>query len=184
MSSGFGVVIIGRNEGQRLLRCLQSVMPSGSPIVYVDSGSTDASTAAARSLGVDVFELDQSLPFSAARARNEGLKRLVEMHPQLKFVQFVDGDCEIAPGWLQRAAEELERNPKIGIVCGRLRERFPEASVFNRLCDLEWNSGFGEIKACGGVCMARIGPFVEVGCFNPTIVAGEEAELCLRLRQQ
>src|SRR5437016_3239362 len=83
----------------------------------------------------------------SARARNAGLTRLLELAPDAQYVQFVDGDCEVMPMWLESACKELERRPEMGVVCGRLRERFPQSSVFNRLCDLEWNSGVGEIRA-------------------------------------
>jgi hypothetical protein len=43
----FGVVVIGRNEGQRLITCLGSVS-TAAKVVYVDSGSTDGSVQAAR----------------------------------------------------------------------------------------------------------------------------------------
>ena len=62
-----GVVAIGRNEGERLRRCLNSVVGRGHTVVYVDSGSTDGSTELARELGADVVELDLSLPFTMAQ---------------------------------------------------------------------------------------------------------------------
>ena len=43
-----GIVIIGRNEGDRLIRCIASVGDEAL-VIYVDSGSTDESVAAARS---------------------------------------------------------------------------------------------------------------------------------------
>jgi hypothetical protein len=152
-------------------------------VIYVDSGSTDGSVAAARAAGADVVELDMSRPFSAARARNEGFARLRLIQPDVEFVQFVDGDCELVAGWLDRGAVELARRPELAAVCGRLRERFPEASIYNRLCDMEWDGPAGEIAACGGVAMYRAACFREVGGFDETVSAGEEPELCLRLRR-
>src|SRR5438105_618997 len=124
-----GVVAIGRNEGDRLRRCLESVTRQAQAVVYVDSGSTDGSVALARSRGVEVVELDMSIPFSAARARNAGLERLVQRYPEVRFVQFVDGDCEVLDGWPGRARQELETRPEVAVVCGRRRERFRELSV-------------------------------------------------------
>ena len=43
-------------------------------------------------------------------------------------MQFVDGDCEIDPGWLDRGLRELEARPDVAVVCGRRRERYPQAS--------------------------------------------------------
>lgn len=178
-----GLVVIGRNEGERLRQCLNSVTGKVARIVYVDSGSTDGSIELARSLGVDVVELDLSTSFTAARARNAGFDHLLSVEPQLDLVQFVDGDCEIVEGWIDRAEKELESNPNIAVVCGRRRERFPEQTIYNQLCDIEWNTPVGETKACGGDSMMRVKAFQQVGGFNPTLIAGEEPELCVRLRQ-
>ena len=180
-----GVVAIGRNEGERLRRCLLSLEKAGPgrATVYVDSGSEDGSVELARSMGVEVVELDMTRPFSAARARNAGFERLKEVAPGLKYAMFLDGDCEVADGWLARGRLELEARPKAAVACGRRREMFPEASVYNRLADLEWDSPIGEAITCGGDSMIRAEAFEEVGGFDPTASAGEEPELCQRLRQ-
>jgi glycosyltransferase involved in cell wall biosynthesis len=145
-----GVVAIGRNEGERLRRCLESLSPADRPTVYVDSGSTDGSRELARTLGADVVALDLSIPFTAARARNAGLDRLLDLAPAIEFVQFVDGDCEVDPRWWETASKAVDQNPEAVVVCGRRRERYPGASVYNRLCDLEWDMPVGEALACGG----------------------------------
>ena len=132
-----GAVAIGRNEGPRLRRCLESLRDLSCPVVYVDSGSTDDSVTLALSLGCDVAILDSSRPFTAAAARNAGLRRLQEVAPECEFVQFVDGDCEVVPGWVPAAAAFLEENSQYAVACGRRRERHPDRSLYNRLCDLE-----------------------------------------------
>jgi glycosyltransferase involved in cell wall biosynthesis len=179
-----GIVIIGRNEGDRLVRCIESVCGRGVPIVYVDSGSTDGSAARAAELGVAVVELDMSVPFSASRGRNTGYSRLIERFPDVRFVQFVDGDCEVCAGWIRAGVDYLVRNDQVAAVCGVLRERHPEASIYNRLCDLEWQAGIGEVDSCGGLAMYRVACLREAGLFNETVPAGEEPELCLRLRRR
>lgn len=179
-----GVVAIGRNEGERLKRCLLSLQGASVPIVYVDSGSTDASPEMAESLGAMVVALDMAIPFTAARARNAGLARLLEHCPDLTYVQFVDGDCEVAEHWLDRAVAELDSNPSLAVICGRRRERFPNASVYNRLCDLEWDTPIGDAEACGGDAMIRVGMFREVNGYREDLIAGEEPELCVRLRSR
>jgi glycosyltransferase involved in cell wall biosynthesis len=179
-----GVIAIGRNEGERLRRCLASVTGRGLPVVYVDSASTDGSAELARSVGAEVVALDMSRPFSAARARNEGFERLMHVAPATRLVQFVDGDCEVVDGWIRRAARELEARADVAVVCGRRRERFPEKSVYNRLADVEWDTPVGEAKSCGGDAMMRVEAFRSVGGFDPSVVAGEEPELCQRLREK
>jgi GT2 family glycosyltransferase len=180
-----GVVAIGRNEGERLRRCLVALAKAGqgAASVYVDSGSTDGSVELARSMGVEVVGLDMTRPFSAARARNAGFERLKEIAPGIRYVMFLDGDCEVADGWLARARSELEARPKAAVVCGRRRELFPEHSVYNRLADLEWDTPIGEAIACGGDSVIRAEAFEAVGGFDPTAAAGEEPQLCQRLRR-
>lgn len=177
-----GLVAIGRNEGDRLRKCLMSVLGQMEKVVYVDSGSTDGSVDMARSLGVMVVELDMTRPFTAARARNEGFKRLRELAPELLYVQFVDGDCEVVASWLDKAALFLNERPDVAVVCGRRRERFPDSTVYNMLCDIEWDTPVGEAKDCGGDALMRADAFERVGGYRNDLIAGEEPELCVRLR--
>jgi hypothetical protein len=177
-----GVVVIGRNEGARLKACLASIQVAPDRVVYVDSGSGDGSVQWARSQGVVVVELDMSSPFTAGRARNAGFSRLITLWPDTALVQFVDGDCELAAGWLRAAESFLLVHPDVAVVCGRRRERFPRASRFNAQCDREWNTPIGEARACGGDAMYRRSAFASCAGFRESLIAGEEPELCLRLR--
>jgi hypothetical protein len=176
------VVAIGRNEGERLRRCLVSVQAESAAVVYVDSGSADGSCEMARSLGVEVVELDMRRPFTAARARNEGFRRAIARHAGISYVQFIDGDCEMIAGWMGTARAYLDAHSQVAAVSGRLRERHPERSIYNRLCDAEWNTPVGQALACGGNAMFRVAALAEVDGFRDDLVAGEEPELCVRLR--
>lgn len=176
-------VVIGRNEGDRLVRCLRSLAATGARIVYVDSSSTDDSVQRARDLGADVLTLPTDRPFTAGRARNFGFRRALELYPSATYVQFVDGDCEVAAGWLDFAQEYLDQNADAAIVCGRRQERFPERSVYNRLCDIEWDTPVGDAESCGGDFLVRATVFRAARGFNETLIAGEEPEMCYRIRQ-
>jgi glycosyltransferase involved in cell wall biosynthesis len=178
-------VVIGRNEGERLKRCLSSIQSQHSgPVIYVDSGSTDGSAAHARSVGVDVVDLDISIPFTMARGRNAGFDYLVEHYPDCEYVQFVDGDCEVATDWIKVGLQYLQDYQAYGAVCGNRHERFPDASIYNQLINMEWQGSEGEVAACGGDAIYRIVSFKAAGCFNESMIAGEEADLCLRIRRQ
>jgi len=185
--SRVGVVTIGRNEGERLIQCLDSLVAQRSqtlPIVYVDSGSTDGSQAAAEARGVDVVALDLSIPFTAARARNAGFDHLRQNYPDLDYIQFFDGDCEVLPGWIAAAAAVMDQHVDVVAVCGWRRERYPERSPYNRICDVEWHMGaIGEITCFGGDVMIRASALASVGGYNPGVVAAEDDELGVRLRQ-
>lgn len=177
----FGVIAIGRNEGDRLKQCLRSLSEAAA-IVYVDSGSSDGSVRRARDRGADVVELDTTRSFTAARARNAGFQFLRHKFPDLRYVQFIDGDCELRQGWAAQALSVLETHEGVAAVCGRRRERFPERSAYNWLCDREWEGAAGEIRACGGDIMMRIKALAAVDGYRDDLIAGEEPELCVRLR--
>jgi GT2 family glycosyltransferase len=182
-SGAIGVVVIGRNEGERLRRCLESISGLARHIVYVDSGSTDGSVSMSRALGVAIAELDIRVPFTAARARNAGFYELLMRQPQLEYVFFVDGDCEIVEGWMEKAGQFLSRYPDFAVVWGRRRERFPEKSIYNMLCDIEWDVEVGESRICGGDAVVRVQAFREIGGYRPDLICGEEPEMCVRLRK-
>ena len=176
-----GIVAIGRNEGKRFQQCL-SALPKDLPTVYVDSGSTDDSVAHALAAGVQVVHLSRDLGFTAARARNMGWRALREKHPDLKFIQFLDGDCALDPNWLSSAFAETESKMRLGAVFGRLKERFPEHSIYNAMCDREWDVPVGEVRTCGGNALIRVDALLQTGGYNDGLIAGEEPDLCLRMR--
>jgi glycosyltransferase involved in cell wall biosynthesis len=177
-----GFVVIGRNEGERLRRCLLVLVEQPSPVVYVDSGSDDGSPRLARALGIEVVELDRQRPFTAARARNAGFRRLLAMSPDCAYVQFLDGDTEMRAEWADTARGFLTATPQVAVVSGRLHERNRDRSIYNLLCDIEWDRPPGEALECGGNAMIRASAFRSVGGFREDLIAGEEPDLCVRLR--
>ncbi len=175
------IIAIGRNEGERLRRGLASISGRGLLVVYVDSGSTDDSLAIARGAGAEIVELDMSIPFSAARARNAGAERALALRPDVEFLQFIDGDCAIAEGWLETAHDYLRSHPDVVLVTGWREEIHRDATVYNAMCDVEWHRPAGEIEECGGDLMVRAQAHVSVGGYNPVVIAGEDKDYCLRL---
>jgi len=178
-----GVVVIGRNEGERLGRCLETLAGLTGPLIYVDSQSTDGSRAVARAAGADVIALDGARPCTAARARNAGMAALAALETPPEFVQFIDGDCMLDPAWLDASTAFLSNRGDVAVVCGRRRERFADKTVFNWLIDREWDTPVGLARACGGDALARLAALDGIGGFDPALIAGEEPEMCIRLRQ-
>jgi GT2 family glycosyltransferase len=176
-----GIVVIGRNEGSRLSDCFSSISSSRGPTVYVDSGSTDGSAEMAERLELIVVRLNSKLPFTAARARNEGFAALLAHQPHVRFVQFLDGDCLLVEGWIERALAFIGEHRDIAVVCGRRRERYPEQTIYNGISDREWNTAVGETSACGGDSVMRVEAFQAVVGFRSELMAGEEPDLCARL---
>ena len=176
------VVVIGRNEGTRLERSLRAVLSQTQFCVYVDSGSTDGSPDLAAQLGAAVVNLSSDLPFTAARGRNEGFAASLLEHPETCYVQFVDGDTELIPAWLDAGARALDEDAGLAAVCGHLFELEPNRSVYSRLCAAEWDRPPGLVRACGGNIMVRVSAFASEGGFRSDMPAGEEPELCARWR--
>lgn len=178
-----GIVVIGRNEGQRLNDCLRSVVREALPVVYVDSDSTDGSVTAAEQLGAFVVRLDPARPFTAARAQRR-VRGTETLRPNIRYVQFIDGDCRLVPGWIETARGFLAPRKGVAVVCGRRRELYPQASVYNWLCDVEWNTPIGQAPACGGDSLMRVEALEAAGGFRSQLIGGEEPELCVRLRER
>jgi len=151
-------------------------------LVYVDSASTDDSLEIAAALEVKIVNLDPEQALSAARARNAGFEQLVKNNPDIEYVQFVDGDCELIEGWIGGAVQFLEANAGVALACGHLYERHPESSVFNLLADIEWSTPCGKICYSGGIFLVRVDAFLAVDGFRVDLIAGEEPEFCVRLR--
>ncbi|MBV8906020.1 MAG: glycosyltransferase [Acidobacteriia bacterium] len=174
------VVVIGRNEGPRLVECLKSVRAGIAPeipaeVIYVDSDSTDGSAGKAAECGAKVIAI-RGGKLSAARARNAGWRAA-----GAPLVLFLDGDSRLDPEFVARAIPEFD-NPNIAVVSGRLRETRPEFSIYNRLLGQEWIDQPGFVEFCGGNAMMRRSSLEEVNGFHADLIAGEEPELCCRLR--
>ncbi len=171
------VVVIGRNEGERLRRCLASVQAmewAEAELIYVDTGSGDGSAAVAEEFGARIVALQPERP-TAALARNAGWKI-----GRGEFVLFLDGDTVVAPGFVAGAMGEL--CGRVGVVWGHRREMHPEASVYNRVLDLDWVYAPGMTEFCGGDALFRREVLEATGGFDETLIAGEEPELCRRIR--
>jgi len=182
--SKLGVVIEGFNEGDKFKRCLKSLENKNCLIVYVDSGSTDGSLELAKLHNLLIVNLDVStIPFNCARARNAGFDKLLEVDSSIEYIQFIDADCEMDITWLQYAIECFDEDGTLGVICGRLREKYRNISIYGRLCDMEWDTSIGDIDACGGIAMMRASVFKSVGGFNINLRAGEEVELCRRIKE-
>ena len=181
MIPALSIVIIGRNEGERLTRCLQSVglmrdVEGGAELIYVDSASTDESPEIASNFGAEVIVLHGGVQ-TAARARNAGWQRA-----SAPYVLFLDGDTILNPHFVQTALEVLGSDESIAAVWGHRRELYPERSIYNRVLDLDWIYPAGNTDFCGGDVLMRRSVLVEVDGYDPGLPAGEEPELCRRLR--
>jgi cellulose synthase/poly-beta-1,6-N-acetylglucosamine synthase-like glycosyltransferase len=178
MSKTLAVVVIGRNEGRRLSGCLQSIRAMDSPcdeLIYADSASTDDSIARATRAGVQVIALPRGSA-TAARGRNAGWRAATS-----EYVLFLDGDTVLDPHFVSRALEAFE-DPMVAVVWGHRRELYPHASVYNRVLDLDWIYKPGVSDFCGGDALMRRSVLEQLNGYDEQLVAGEEPEMCARMR--
>ena len=177
---GLSVVVIGRNEGDRLVRCLESVRAADYPterleVLYVDTQSTDGSPERAQAWADRVIALTPERP-CAAVGRNAGFRAA-----RHELIQFVDGDTVMHPAWLRAGVAALH-DPQVAGVFGRVEEMAPEATVYNFWAHHDWYVPPGPAEFCGGIALFRRDVLRRAGGFDETLIAGEEPDLCLRIR--
>ncbi len=174
------VVVIGRNEGQRLARCLESVRRTpglkNTELIYVDSNSKDGSPELAASYGAQVIVLNAQRT-TAALGRNAGWRAA-----KGEFILFLDGDTILHPDFANAALAPMLEDPSVVAVWGHRREIHPEASIYNRILDLDWVYAPGIAEFCGGDVLMRRSALEEAGGYDAELIAGEEPELCRRMR--
>lgn len=185
-SPAISVVVIGRDEGQRLVRCLESlkqlagvrdgIKGDGIEIVYVDSASKDGSPERAAAYGARVIVLRAERP-SAALGRNAGWQAA-----RGEYILFLDGDTVLHPDFVRAARAEMENDASVAAVWGHRREMHPEHSIYNRILDLDWVYAPGVVEFCGGDVLMRRAVLEQMGGYDGELIAGEEPELCRRMR--
>ena len=109
------VIVIGKNEGERLVACLRSIQTAlnvlAHEVVYVDSCSTDQSLQTAKALGARCFLL-------AERKTTAGLGRFVgAKEARGEYLLFLDGDMQLQPGFAEKALMAIAAKGYDG-VCG------------------------------------------------------------------
>jgi GT2 family glycosyltransferase len=174
------VVIATRNRGPELVGTLARLraLEERPPIVVVDNGSTDGTAELVRAGHPEVRVVGLRRNRGGA-ARTVGA-RLVDS----PYVAFSDDDSWWAPGALGRAAELLDRHPRLAVLAARVlvgpdRRYDPVCdemahSPLGRAADLPGPSVLGFI-ACGAV--VRRSAFLEVGGFHARLGVGGEEEL-------
>ena len=173
------VVVIGRNEGIRLTRCFESIkkmesIPDAYEFIYVDSASSDDSVLRAKTFGAKIIHVNPPRP-AAAIARNAGWKAASG-----EIILFLDGDTILEPAFVNTSLSEFSK-PKIAAVCGHRREISPYDSIYNRILDLDWIYPIGDAQFFGGDVLIRRRILEEVNGYDPTLIAGEEPEMCTRI---
>jgi glycosyltransferase involved in cell wall biosynthesis len=180
------VVLIARNEEQRIGDCIASVLEAtrgiDAEVLLVDSASQDRTAAIARELGIRTLFVPGIAEPSAALGR-----RIGEQNCSGRYIQFLDGDMTIDPDWLLAALKYLAvADRSVAAVSGEIRQNpttNPHREYRRRnLARMTTTHEPRELKSLYGAFMIRAGVLREVGSFDASLKANEEGDLSDRLR--
>lgn len=175
MAREVGVVIPCKNEETTLARCLTALReqrPAPVRIVVVDNGSTDASLQIAQSLADQVLRIPSG---TIAGLRNAGAAAVGEV----AVLAFVDGDCEVAPGWMAAALDRLEHADLVG---ARMLADPSANWVARRWAAIEAAGAHLGSQVWSGHMAINRSVFDQVGGFDSRLGSGEDSDLGLRVR--
>jgi len=169
------VVIVTRNEEWHIDGCLESVFNalepfSETPVVVVDSDSTDATVTIANRYPVTIYRY-RGLHQCAAAGRRVGFDRV-----EAEYVLFLDGDCALHQEWLVPAVNVMDTHPHVAIVYGKRVE------IFEGHSDTSSSGPSADEYHLGGNALYRADVLQLVGGFNPFILGDEEGELLGRIQ--
>ena len=178
------VVVIGLNSAATLEGCLASVRRRPRPlgrearVLYVDGGSRDESVAIARRKGAEVIQLVTDRP-TAAKGRNAGWRAATTSARPVRRLRH--------PARTRLAGARhpaIEADARIACLFGQLRESNPSGSIYNEVCGCDWYIPPGDWRMSGGNALFRLEALREVDGSDEELAAGEEPDLCWRLRQR
>ena len=178
-------IVIGRNEGWKLTKCLESIYKAISvnnlqaEVIYVDSQSKDDSITRAKKFDkIRIFQLLEK-KVNAAKARNVGAKEATG-----KYLFFLDGDMELFPEFLTHAFSTKETlvHPLVG---GRLEHHYYNekwALLDKKIFLTHKNPVFKPIA--GGTFIIEKTLWDSVDGMDNRFVVSEDPELGLRLAEK
>lgn len=178
-------IIIGRNEGWKLPKCIESVLSTIKynslieyEIIYVDSKSTDNSIENVKKYKeIKIFKLTED--FNAAIARNIGAKE-----SKGKVLFFIDGDMEIDPSFLP-----IVYNTENGLI-----NNFVSGNWVNYYYNIDGalikTDSFKNLKkdtiekVTGGLFLIKKNIWEKVKGMNPKFKKSEDIDFGLRLAKK
>ena len=171
------VIIIAKNEEERIGKCLDSVMKLkkkySTEIIFVDSASTDRTIEIASKYPIQIYQLNKSKLLNPSAGRYIGTSKA-----KGRYILFIDGDSILIKNFVDRALEIL-KDPKIAAVGGKRIFRKKGESLKIK----EKSTGeIKEYKTIGGTGVYKRESIEKGGTFNPYMGGQEERELCFRIR--
>ena len=166
------VVVIARNEEENIGASLEAALAAVcgqdcSEVVLVDSNSSDRTVEIAQRYPISILRYRAERPTAAAG------RRIGFAHVRANYVQFIDGDCCIEPGFIAAALQEFASHPDVAVVYGARRNITP--GQVSESAPIVHGS-------LGGNALYRASALAQVDSFNPHIIGEEEGELLGRLQ--
>lgn len=174
------VVVPARNESAFIDKCLAALIAQSYPsnllsVTVVDNESIDDTHAIATARGIRVVSIGNVL---VGEVRNFGARL---SHSDV--IAFVDADCVVGCDWVRAAVDAL-RDPVVGAVGGDCLSNSAGTWVETAWKDTS-PSQAARVSALPGASMAfRRTTFESVGGFNGNLSAGEDDDICARVRSQ
>ncbi|WP_376697032.1 glycosyltransferase family 2 protein [Wenzhouxiangella sp. EGI_FJ10305] len=198
-------VIVNYNSGRWLARCIENLRGRGGTtpdVIVIDNASEDGSTDVLPALpAITLRRAHRNLGFG--RGVNQALRSV-----RTDYLLIINPDCLLVPASLARLVEELDRNPDVALVSGRVfdmrgveqrgsRRRLPtRRQVLSEVLPFSHVNGIdlthepspdepADVEAVSGACMlVRTAALEQVGGFDPRFhMHFEDLDMMARLRE-
>ncbi|MGM0589762.1 MAG: glycosyltransferase family 2 protein [Bacteroidota bacterium] len=184
------IIIIGKNEGDKLRKCIKSVEKVLNThknnikieAIYVDSKSTDGSVDVARnSRNIRVYQ--NTGETNAAIARNIGARVA-----KGNILFFVDGDMEIESNFLDHVLTS-KNELKYNFVTGHIKDYIYDykgnnLDIKGRTYDKIIPANIENIKSCGGVFIISRALWESIGGMRTKYKRGQDLDFSMRLNEE
>jgi glycosyltransferase involved in cell wall biosynthesis len=172
------------NEEAKIARAINSareaVAPFGGAVVLADSGSLDETVEIGRRSGITVVQLAGT----SERCCGAGAQ-LAFQYADTEFFCLIDGDMELAPGFLDAALGVLRAHPRVAGVGGQVTERNLSSQEFQikaAAMEGEAHRRAGLVDRLDGGGVYRTAAIRDVGYFSDrNLHSFEEFDLAARL---
>jgi glycosyltransferase involved in cell wall biosynthesis len=183
-----GFIIIGKNEGTKLVRCITSIIRTIDEdnigeyeIIYVDSNSSDSSIELVKEIegNIKIYELTGKA--NPAIGRNVGAAESKADH-----YCFMDGDMELVNDFLPNVIDE-SGDLKYPFVSGQFENVYYDLNdqrIGSELYMKNVLTGDRYQSTTGGLFIIEKGLWEKVGGMDTRFITGEDLDLGLRLARK
>lgn len=172
------VIIIAKNEEERVGRCFDSVMKLrkkySTEIIFVDSASSDKTIDIALKYPIQIYRISKSKYLNPSAGRYVGFP-----HAKGEYVLFIDGDSILIEGFVEKALSILKSSDVAAVAGKRIFRKMGESLRIKE----KITGKMREYNTIGGTGIYKRKILEAVGTFNPHMGGQEERELCFRIRQ-